>query len=340
MDASSPQSSHHRLAVFVRNGFCTTPSFPKRDFLTKWPRGAYTTARTVRRGRAVFEFEMHVQRMCDSSTSLVKESETLTPQKKQDILKRLTFEQLRPVLAQTISAGLTFLVNEPPASKEATEYQLTALMTWDESDDQTPPEQGYDLYCYIEELTPISQTVQAEVRRGGRVNASTKDSKWVRDRRQLEEAKASDSNEVVMCDEHGHISEGLSSNFFAIRRSPEGLVIETAPEDMVLAGTVRKVIFDVAHNEGWPVVLRTPSVREAKNGLWEACCVTSTSRLVKPVHTLLLPEEDPPSHIDFDKMSKGSGLLELLAMKVRAAAEEQSTVLVGWNGGGEDVPPS
>merc|ERR1712232_587187 len=108
---------------------------------------------------------------------------------------------------------------------------------------------------------------------------------WVKDRQYLEEIqRKAGVNEVLMFDSEGLISEGLQTNFFAI--APDGTTF-TAPDERVLAGTVRKVVLQVAQQHGIPVKLECPNIREAAS--WESCLIGSTSRLAKPISELAAP---------------------------------------------------
>lgn len=99
-----------------------------------------------------------------------------------------------------------------------------------------------------------------------------------RDRKRLEESKAVDSNEVILMDEAGRLYEGLSSNFFVIR--PDNS-IQTAPLASVLPGTIMKRILTEE-----TVVFEYPLVGEA--GEWLGAFITSTSRLILPIHQIKL----------------------------------------------------
>ena len=63
----------------------------------------------------------------------------------------------------------------------------------------------------------------------------------------------------------------------------------TAGDGLVLGGTVRRLLLEVCEREGIPVVFEPPLVAEA--GGWEACFVSSTSRLLLPVDELYAPAE-------------------------------------------------
>merc|ERR1711862_35621 len=97
-----------------------------------------------------------------------------------------------------------------------------------------------------------------------------------------------------MFDADGGVTEGLQTNFFAAQ---DGALF-TAPDERVLAGTVRKVVLEAAQEHGIPVRFGRPSVHGLAT--CESCFICSTSRLVKPVQELRVPELDAhhrfPSH--------------------------------------------
>ena len=128
--------------------------------------------------------------------------------------------------------------------------------------------------------------VAALVHGAPRAAAAAKDSAWVTERHELEVAlEAAGAEEALLVTRNGEIYEGTQTNFFAL--AADG-TLETAPDGDVLAGTVRRVVLEVAEREGLcPVVLRAPKLADART--WRGAFLTSTSRLVMPIDTLLLP---------------------------------------------------
>lgn len=97
----------------------------------------------------------------------------------------------------------------------------------------------------------------------------------------LEDSKAPDTNEIILSDEAGNLYEGLSSNFFVIRRDG---CLQTAPLDQVLPGTVMKRVLE--RWKGSEIVFEKPKIEDAKE--WLGAFITSTSRLILPIHAVLL----------------------------------------------------
>lgn len=81
------------------------------------------------------------------------------------------------------------------------------------------------------------------------------------------------------------ILEGLTSNFFVVYRDG---TIRTSP-DGVLGGYARSLVFRCAERCGLRLDMRSPTLEDAKAGLWVEAFVTSSVRLVVPVGKILIP---------------------------------------------------
>lgn len=277
--------------VLVQNGRASAPWIPK-DRLLKDYTGAYTTARTVDQ-TSIFELDMHCRRLHETATAILdrKLQESAGTAETQDasmlkaassFLQRAGVKGLKPLVRQEISTALQHL----GASGSASEYQVTMLLTWDTVGDHTPGGRGFDLFTFVQPMPTIDPMVDVEAHRASRSNPTIKDVQWVNDRQYLEALqKKAGVNEVVMFDADGSVSEGLQTNFFAV--SADGVLL-TAPDERVLAGTVRKVVLEVAKSNGIPVRMECPNINSLSS--WESCFICSTSRLVKPVRHLRAPE--------------------------------------------------
>jgi branched-subunit amino acid aminotransferase/4-amino-4-deoxychorismate lyase len=84
------------------------------------------------------------------------------------------------------------------------------------------------------------------------------------------------AHEALMVDERGHILEGLSSNFFAVRQRE----LWTA-EEGVLAGTTRAWVLELARGLGIPVKLEGAPLDDLSQ--FAEAFITSASRAVLPV---------------------------------------------------------
>lgn len=97
----------------------------------------------------------------------------------------------------------------------------------------------------------------------------------------MEDTKSPESNEVILSDDSGYLYEGLSSNFFVIH--PDGC-LQTAPLTEVLPGTVMKRVL-----ENWKyseIVFDKVKGEDVERCL--GAFITSTSRLILPIHTIIL----------------------------------------------------
>ena len=61
-------------------------------------------------------------------------------------------------------------------------------------------------------------------------------------------------------------------------------MLYTAPDGAVLAGTTRQLVLEVCAREGIPVALTPPDLADVSR--WQGAFISSTSRLVLPVHEL------------------------------------------------------
>eukprot|EP00761_Pharyngomonas_kirbyi_P014274 gb/GECH01014304.1/.p1 GENE.gb/GECH01014304.1/~~gb/GECH01014304.1/.p1 ORF type:complete len:160 (+),score=39.86 gb/GECH01014304.1/:1-480(+) len=105
-------------------------------------------------------------------------------------------------------------------------------------------------------------------------------------RKEIEDNKPEECNEVIMCNNQGYIYEGLSSNVIAVHN--DGTLV-TANEG-ILHGTIRNEILDICKEKNHPVKLEPPNLLDLNQ--WKEIWVTSTSRLILPVSHMLVPETD------------------------------------------------
>jgi branched-subunit amino acid aminotransferase/4-amino-4-deoxychorismate lyase len=129
--------------------------------------------------------------------------------------------------------------------------------------------------------------VSVDVRRGSRVKMKAKDSVWVIERRDVTDHQTPSSNEVILCEDDGNVREGTSSNFFVIKDDGK---LYTA-EHGVLKGTVQILLLEavIKHlDQPQPVVFEIPSLKDLSR--WKEAFITSTSRLILPVHTLVIAD--------------------------------------------------
>ncbi|KAG0052198.1 hypothetical protein BGZ83_002885 [Gryganskiella cystojenkinii] len=224
--------------------------------LLDFPPGAYTG--------------MHEIELATKAMDHLRQESRMKLQAKEVVQSGLKFyyQHLREVLQQeTLPEG---------------ETKVTILCTWD------PQSQESAMVAHFEPLsTPKTQRCKIEIHGSPRQQATAKFSQWVRDRRVLEASMAKDSNEALLMDETTlDLYEGLSSNFFILDREKRSLV--TAPLEHVLLGTIQKVVLSVCEKEKIPVEFRFPNLKHVDK--WEGAFLTSTSRLLLPIKTVVMPD--------------------------------------------------
>jgi len=197
---------------------------------------------------------------------------------------------LKPLVTEEISTVLRLVEDELGRSAQnggdVKEYQITMVVTWDSVGDHTPEGRGLDFFTFAQPMPTTQPMVDVHAYQAERSCPTVKDVQWVKDRKGLEKLqKDAGVNEVIMYAPTGIVTEGLQTNFFAI--TADGTLL-TAGDEHVLAGTVRKVVLDVAFAHNIPVRFECPSIHELDK--WDSCFICSTSRLVKPVRELLAPD--------------------------------------------------
>ncbi|CAM9714965.1 unnamed protein product [Phaeothamnion confervicola] len=284
-----------------------------KAFLTRFPRGAYTTARTVGRN-AVFEFEAHVERVAQTAELMLGDKSPRYPSLVDPV-------RLRPRVLRCVGGCMARFYQQFP--DEAGELKLTLLADWElDADD------AFHLYCHGLPLPPLPKPpIIIEVRGAPRENALAKDSQWVSDRKGLEALKHPDSNEIVLPAADGALLEGTQTNFYAVVNG----TLHTAGAG-VLEGTVRRLVLEVCAAHGIPVSLTPPNVRDVSR--WEGALISSTSRLALPVDEVLLPAEGRPVHSGTTPRHRlgTGGLAARVSALVAAEVAEHSTIVIGSAG--------
>jgi thiol oxidase len=263
--------------VFVHNEKLAPFPYEKtEDFLLEGKRGAYTTARSVGQD-AVFEFEAHVERLVESSLLMMESDkeagggECLRKHK-----DALCFTRLRPKVLASLKMGMQAF-REQQQQQQAEEMKLTLLLTWDA--------ETMDISTVV---TPLgerpAQPVKVQIGGKPRQNALAKDSAWTRQRRELEDARPKDCNEVILMDDDGHLFEGLQTNFYVLKDGK----LHTAGKG-ILEGTVRKMLLEECVKEGFPVCLNAPNIVDMDQ--WQGVFISSTSRLLLPVSEVVYSDK-------------------------------------------------
>eukprot|EP00932_Pfiesteria_piscicida_P013520 SRR837773.25095.p1 GENE.SRR837773.25095~~SRR837773.25095.p1 ORF type:complete len:379 (+),score=107.34 SRR837773.25095:3-1139(+) len=282
-------SPRARKNVLVRNGEVQEPGLSKDELLKRFG-GAYTTARTVDQS-SIFELAMHCSRLHDTAKA-VWSKQAADPQCGAAVgsacRSGLRFLQdgglagLKPLLRREIG----FALKQLEVDDCKVEFQVTVLLTVDSAGPHTPNGRGFDMFTFVQPMPTTVPMVDVLACRADRSNPTIKDVGWVRARSAMEERqKQTGVNEVLMYDAEFRVTEGLQTNFFAV--AEDGALL-TAPDELVLAGTVRKIVLEVAEQNGIPVRMQCPDIQQLDT--WDSCFICSTSRLVKPILSVEAPE--------------------------------------------------
>lgn len=273
-------------SVLVRNGVANEPWLDKKCLLTEFT-GAYTTARTIEQ-KSIFELSMHCSRLATTATAVWSEevSTNNNTQKALEFLQVHGIAGLKHLVQKEILIALSYLDERLETyGGPKCEYQVTLVLTADSVGPHTPTDRYFDIYTFAQPLPHMVPMVEVAVHRADRSNPTIKDVQWVRDRKNFEDLqKELQVNEVLMVNDEGRVTEGLQTNFFAVDSEHR---IWTAPENLVLAGTVRKVVLEAARRNAIPIVFQGPSMENMET--WESCFICSTSRLVKPISKIIVP---------------------------------------------------
>jgi branched-subunit amino acid aminotransferase/4-amino-4-deoxychorismate lyase len=201
------------------------------------------------------------------------------------------------------------------------DYRITMLATWEKAKEGTTNDNKKQqslfqsvLYCHVgilpqsaymgnnstQSSSSISQRkhIKVLIHGHGRENARAKDSKWVIDRKNLTTPggntgdtatttpASSSSNEsyeeIILLNDNDELLEGTQTNFYVVS---ENQSIITATDD-ILHGSVRDSVLRVCQSHGVKVELRPPTLDDLQHAT--GVFITSTSRLVMPVHEVVL----------------------------------------------------
>eukprot|EP00668_Euglena_longa_P000700 GGOE01000847.1.p1 GENE.GGOE01000847.1~~GGOE01000847.1.p1 ORF type:complete len:348 (+),score=55.58 GGOE01000847.1:102-1046(+) len=302
-----------RPQVLIKNTTFCGCDVSEKQLLSEWPRGSYTTARTVG-GNKVLEFELHVHRLVDSARLMIDADKLVLPSRTALVTNA---EKLRPYIMRSISTALCQFKTEFPSHME--ERRITCLLCWDRP--CAPEEEGWpegiQLFTHVHLLPPRpAPPIRVDIRGSPRGNAKAKDTQWVKDRKALEAMMGPDVNEVLLMDEDGFVLEGTQTNFFAV----VGGAVHTAG-DGVLEGSIRKMVLEECAQAGIPVKLTPPKASELD--CWEEAFLSSTSRLVLPINEVRWPEGPAGCKIrQFPVCPVSSRLLKLIMKKLELDSVE------------------
>mmetsp|Transcript_7965 Transcript_7965/g.11832 ORF Transcript_7965/g.11832 Transcript_7965/m.11832 type:complete len:299 (+) Transcript_7965:113-1009(+) len=266
-----------------------TPIITNHQFLTKYPRGAYTTMRTIGKSNIV-RFEQHWDRLRSSMDVWHKQQE-----EKQRITYNSTIIEHDKLLS-CIGKGVDTLTNH--LKKDTMQCRITILL----------PEKEEDCYIHMTALPDppsLNTTHHIDIMNGDRLAYKGKDSDWVQQRKSYKERKNEQSEEVVLCEDDGSLREGLSSNFFVI----QGNTLYTA-SDHIIEGTIRQLVLAAAKACSLSICLQNPLLSSIDQ--WDEAFITSTSRLVYPIDQIHIRDAHAMSPIKTINLSSRQLSMKLL----------------------------
>ena len=283
----------------------TTGNCVFNEFILSYPSGAYTGMRTVHRD-AIVELGTHMTRMTDSLSSIHFEGKT----KSQTDAANEALKSLRdPVDFKTkviplLKKGLSEYYEHVDATtntEHPSEAKISLMATYS-FETQQPYFAAH--FAALPSIPP-NKRVKVGIERKERTAPEVKDSQWVRDRLNLEKNKPADMNEVLLMDNQQRLYEGMASNFLVVK---DGIVL-CASLDHILLGSILKIVIKVCQKHNILFKWEFPELEDAKQGKWEGCFLTSTSRLLLPIETIIIDGES----IEF---KEASPLVEFLRKQV------------------------
>lgn len=160
------------------------------------------------------------------------------------------------------------------------DYRITIIVD--------PPINGNSTFKMVAkaERLPIQKSgAQVEIMKSSRSCPDIKVTSWVMERQAVEEAKLPDSDEVLIVDDD-EIPEGLSSNFALILMINGEMCLLTAPRERVLEGTIMELVKSVVSQmDTITLIEKCPTISDLIT--CSAAFITSTSRLILPIDTIL-----------------------------------------------------
>lgn len=211
------------------------------------PEGAYTTFRTYP-GQTALHLSEHFQRLEESSRLA-------------GFPIKLDVDRLRANIRQALAQF----------TAEIARVRVMIPFT----------EQGQVVYLFIGALTVPSDNqrkrgVKVVTREFHRSLPEAKLTGFISSTQAIRKILGKGIEEVIMVDDQKHMLEGLTSNFFAVIDG----IIYTAGEG-VLYGITRRIVLEIAQNEGMVLKMIPPSFMDLDR--FSEAFITSTSRAVLPV---------------------------------------------------------
>lgn len=123
--------------------------------------------------------------------------------------------------------------------------------------------------------------VQVDIRGNPRADPNRKCTSWSKKRRPIETARREGCTESLLVDQQGRIYEGCITNVFFLR--DDGAIV-TAPEESVLAGTLRHEVLDVCERKEMKVVHEYVLLGDLER--YTAAFITNAARFLVPIERI------------------------------------------------------
>lgn len=211
---------------------------------------------------------------------------------------KLTFRRLDDLFRSSIRTGASkFLSEFQESERDSVEMKIALLVEKLAVPEQSVEELTDKAWVYISQKhSREEKSVEVQVRQLARDTPEIKSLDWIHKRHAAEEAIPPGVEECIIASGN-ELYEGLSSNFYVVK---DGTVY-LAPEGTILAGSIMKIVLDVCTELQIPLTRQCPSLEEVYN--WQACFITSTSRLVLPVHKISWQEDSQTKVAEFSSNS-------------------------------------
>lgn len=267
-------SSNAEEKEMLPSGVALESVHSPKELLNALGGGAYTTSRTVQHTR-LLDLDIHVQRILNASrTASIATNLALNE------------EQIVSDTKTNLKYALQTYIEKSNADKGTTELRVYLAYNGDPHPrlENTMPR---GTWVYVEELPDIHLPIQAEVRCHTRHDPQIKSVAWNIERKAVEKRMSPTMGEVILATGNGELTEGLSSNFYVVQ---DDNTIQTAPDSVVLSGSIRKLVLKACASLGVNVNLTTPSLAQRQQ--WLGAAVSSTSRSFLPIRILKFPEHE------------------------------------------------
>lgn len=305
-------------------------SIPIKKILSQNFFGVYTACRTFNQTK-IFEFENNLKRLSDANKITPIDIEN----KKVEISsKRNAFQcnEVESYISPSLKLAMKEMIESLPPNAEMRIYMILTPK-WEQwieeiKDKNVPfvPLSSFDVLIRVEQLPdPPKGPAQVEIRKiGGRENPTSKHSSWIKQSEEYLQKKGEKIEEVLLSDENQNIYEGISSNFFAIQKTPLSLI--TAPQDKVLQGTVAQVVKDYCHKFNFPLLYQFPNFDDHSN--WSCAFITSTSRQILDVSNFHLIDKNDQISTSFFVDSSNCDILKQIQQHYKLFIEHNSTQIL------------